>query len=69
MWTDRWTGTTIGAALGAAASRYGDRDAFIFGERHLGFRELEQVAVGEEPRHCLPVTRTGRPLTYPFGEP
>ena len=44
MWTDRWTGTTIGMALGAAASRYGDRDAFIFGERHLGFRELEQVA-------------------------
>ncbi len=44
MWTDRWTGMTIGAALGAAASRYGDRDAFIFGERRLGFRELEQVA-------------------------
>ena len=65
VWTDRWTGTTIGMALGAAASRYGDRDAFIFGERHP---RLSRAGAGGDgggarlPRPGHRARRSGRDL-------
>lgn len=44
MWTDRWTGQTISMALATAAREYGDREAFVFSNARVGFRELEQRA-------------------------
>jgi acyl-CoA synthetase (AMP-forming)/AMP-acid ligase II len=44
MWTDRWTGKTISAALAEAAKRYGEREAMVFSNARLTFGDLERAA-------------------------
>jgi acyl-CoA synthetase (AMP-forming)/AMP-acid ligase II len=52
MWNDRWTGKTLTTALAEAVGRYGNREAFVFRNGRLGFRDL-QTAADEVARACL----------------
>src|SRR5258706_5258198 len=40
MFQDRWTDVTIGMAVDHASELYGDREAFIFVDKRLSFRDL-----------------------------
>jgi fatty-acyl-CoA synthase len=44
MWTDRWTGQSINTALAAAAERYGSREALVFRDARLSYRDLQRAA-------------------------
>ena len=51
MWTDAWTDTTVGLALRAAVDRYGNREAFVFPNARVGFRDLQAAA--DEVSHAF----------------
>ncbi|MBI4525199.1 MAG: AMP-binding protein [Deltaproteobacteria bacterium] len=44
MWTDQWTGKTIGAALSEAARRYGERVAMVFEDGPVSFSDLHKTS-------------------------
>lgn len=44
MWVDRWTDKTIGRALDEAAERYGAREALVFANGRLSYRDLQRAA-------------------------
>jgi acyl-CoA synthetase (AMP-forming)/AMP-acid ligase II len=44
MWTDRWTGQSIHTALATAAECYGNREALVFRDTRLSFRDLQRAA-------------------------
>jgi fatty-acyl-CoA synthase len=44
MWTDQWSGKTIGQALAAAADRYGDKPAMVFHNDAVTFNQLQETS-------------------------
>ncbi len=44
MWQDHWTGKTIGAALGDAVKRYGERAAWVFENGTVTYRGLQEAS-------------------------
>src|SRR5437763_12966974 len=44
MWMDAWTGKTLAVALADAVERYGNREAFVFPNTRVGFRDLQAAA-------------------------
>src|ERR671919_2392628 len=44
MWSDKWTGKTIGAALDEAVERYGDKVATVFQNGEVTYNQLKQTA-------------------------
>ncbi len=44
IWRDRWTGKTIGAALADAAKRWGNREAMVFQNGTLTYRQLDEIS-------------------------
>ena len=44
MWSDKWEGKTIGAALDEATEEYGDRVAFVFENGLVTFNQLKQTS-------------------------
>ena len=44
MWDDKWTGKTIGAALDAAAQRYGEKVATVFHNGEVTYNQLKQTS-------------------------
>ena len=44
MWSDKWTGKTIGNALDAAAKQYGDKTSFVFHNGEVTYNQLKQTS-------------------------
>ena len=44
VWSDKWEGKTIGAALDEATEKYGDRVAFVFENGLVTFNQLKQTS-------------------------
>jgi acyl-CoA synthetase (AMP-forming)/AMP-acid ligase II len=44
MWSDKWEGKTIGAALDEATEKYGDKVAFVFENGAVTFNQLKQTS-------------------------
>ncbi|MCA1644825.1 MAG: AMP-binding protein [Chloroflexi bacterium] len=43
-WADRWTGASISTALARAVAQYGDREALVFRDARLTYRDLQRRA-------------------------
>ena len=44
MWSDKWTGKTIGNALDTAAKQYGDKTSFVFHNGEVTYNQLKQTS-------------------------